>query len=140
MLLQLPDDPPLLQFVDFDHRRQELKVVAGVAGQLLEGGDVFGEARTPVTDAGPEEPRPDPPVEAHSVGDQPDVGSHLLAHIGDLVDERDLRRGKAFDAYLIISAEVTSARTTGAPSLLWSLATRSPSSSWKDPTTIRSAA
>ena len=116
MLLQLPDDPPLLQLVDFDHRRQELKVVAGVAGQLLEGGDVFGEARTPVTDAGPEELGPirrSRPIPSATNPTSAPTSSHTLAI--SLMNEIFVAR-KAFDAYLIILAEVTSARTTGAPS------------------------
>ncbi len=35
---------------------------------------------------------PDARVEAHALGDLDDVGAGLLAHVGDLVDERDLRR------------------------------------------------
>ena len=36
VLLQLADHAPLLQLVDLDHRVQQLEVVAGVAGELLE--------------------------------------------------------------------------------------------------------
>ncbi len=43
MRWSLPIDPALLQLVDLDDRRQELEVVAGVAGELLEGGDIFGK-------------------------------------------------------------------------------------------------
>src|SRR5215211_5451428 len=44
VLLELGDDAPLLELVDLDDGGQELEVVAGVAGELLEGGDIFREA------------------------------------------------------------------------------------------------
>jgi len=47
------------------------------------------------------------------VGDHADVGAHLLAHVGDLVDERDLGGEEGVEAYLIISALAGSVRTTG---------------------------
>ena len=40
----LPDPPALLQLVHLDHRRQQLKVVPRVAGQLLQRLHVLGEA------------------------------------------------------------------------------------------------
>ena len=43
MLLELADGSPLLQLIDLDDGGQELEVVAGVAGELLEGLDVFWE-------------------------------------------------------------------------------------------------
>src|SRR3954452_2897998 len=43
VLLELGDDPPLLQLVNLDDGGQELEVVAGVAGELLEGGDILRE-------------------------------------------------------------------------------------------------
>ena len=36
VLLELPDHPSLLELVDLDDGRQELEVVAGVAGELFE--------------------------------------------------------------------------------------------------------
>jgi len=66
-------------------------VVPGVAGELLEGRDVLGEARAPESDPGAQEVLADPLIEAHSAGDLKHVGAGLLADIGDLVDERDLR-------------------------------------------------
>ena len=44
VLLELVHDAPLLQLVDLDHRVEQLEVVARVAGELLERGDVLGEA------------------------------------------------------------------------------------------------
>src|SRR3954471_5735574 len=44
MLLELGDDAPLLELVDLDDGGQELEVVAGVAGELLEGRDILREA------------------------------------------------------------------------------------------------
>ena len=47
VLLELADDAPLLQLVDLDHGGQQLEVVAGVAGELLQGRHVFWEAANP---------------------------------------------------------------------------------------------
>ena len=44
VLLELGDHAPLLQLVDLDDRGEQLEVVAGVAGELLERGDVLGKA------------------------------------------------------------------------------------------------
>ena len=44
--LELADDAPLLELVHLDHRRQELEVVAGVAGQLLQRLHVLRETAT----------------------------------------------------------------------------------------------
>ena len=90
--LQLADHAPLLQVVDLDHRVQQLEVIAGVAGQLLERVDVLGEAAAAEADPGLQELRADAVVEAHPARDLDDVGAGLLADVGDLVDERDLRR------------------------------------------------
>src|SRR5205085_4239492 len=90
VLLQLPDRAPLLELVDFDDGGQELEVVAAVAGQLLEGLDVLGEAGTAVADSGSQELLTDALVEPHAAGDLRYVRSDVLGHVGDLVDERDL--------------------------------------------------
>ena len=65
-------------------------MVARVAGDLLEGGDVFGEAAAAVADTGLEEVRPDPFVEPHPVRHDGHVRAGYLADVGDLVDEADL--------------------------------------------------
>ena len=91
-LLQLADHAALLQLVDLDHGVQQLEVVAGVAGELLERVDILGEAAASEADPGLQELRPDAVVEAHPACDLDDVGAGLLADVGDLVDERDLRR------------------------------------------------
>jgi hypothetical protein len=44
VLLELPDGAPLLELVDLDDSGQELEVVAGVAGELLEGLDILRKA------------------------------------------------------------------------------------------------
>src|SRR5215211_4379023 len=44
VLLQLPDGAPLLKLVDLDDGGEELEVIAGVAGELLESLDIFGKA------------------------------------------------------------------------------------------------
>ena len=92
MLLELADHAPLLQLVDLDHRGQELEVIAGVPSQHLQGGDVLRKTGAPISDPGAQERRSDPLVEAHPAGDLADVGADLLADVGDLVDEGDLRR------------------------------------------------
>ena len=65
-LLELADHAPLLQVVDLDHGVQELKVIARVAGELLERLHVFGKARAAVADAGLQELRADAVVETHA--------------------------------------------------------------------------
>ena len=91
--LELADDAPLLQVVHLDHRRQELEVVPGVAGELLQRLHVLREAAAAVADARAQEVRADAARRGPSpLGDHADVGAHLLADVGDLVDERDLGR------------------------------------------------
>ena len=85
------DHAPLLQLVDLDHRVEQLEVVARVARQLLERRDVLGEARAAEADPRLQELRPDAVVEPHAARDLDDVGARLLADVGDLVDEGDLR-------------------------------------------------
>src|SRR5919201_208117 len=84
---QLPDDASLLELVHLDHRRQELEVIARVACQLLEGGDVLGKAGAAVADAGAQEVRPDAAVEAHPTSHEPYVCSDFLADVRDFVNE-----------------------------------------------------
>ena len=50
------------------------------------------QATAAVADAGPQEVAADALVQAHRVGHHRDVGAHLLTHVRDLVDERDLGR------------------------------------------------
>src|SRR6185437_10112360 len=90
MLLELGDHTALLQLIDLDHGREQLEVVARVAGKLLERIDVLGEATAPEADPGLQELRPDAPVEAHAAGNLDNVGMRLLANVGDLVDKGDL--------------------------------------------------
>ena len=47
VLLELLHHAPLLQLVDLDHRGQELEVVAGVPGELLEGAERPWESSEP---------------------------------------------------------------------------------------------
>ncbi len=91
LLLELSDQPALLQLVDLDHGGQQLEVIAGVGGQLLERERVLRKARAAVADSGPEEARADTAVEADALGHAHDVGARRLADVGDLVDERDPR-------------------------------------------------
>ena len=115
VLLELRDHAPLLQLVDLDHRRQELEVVARVRGELLERERVLGEARAAVADPGAQEVRAEAVVEPDALGDlgrrRRPVSSQTFA-ISLMKLIRVIRN--AFAASLIISAELTSQRTTGA--------------------------
>ena len=91
MVLELLDDAPLLELVDLDDGGEKLEVVAGVGGELLQRRGVLREARAAVTDAGPQEVRPEATVEADPARDLLDVGPDKLADVGDLVDEADPR-------------------------------------------------
>jgi hypothetical protein len=91
VLLELAHHAPLLQLVDLDDGVEELEVVARVARELLERVDVLREARAAEADAGLQELRADAVVQAHPLGHLDDVRARLLADVGDLVDERDLR-------------------------------------------------
>ena len=92
MRLELLDHAPLLELVHLDHGREQLEVVAGVPGELLERGDVLREAAAAEAEAGFEEVRPEPLVEADPVGHVDDVRADQLADARDLVDEADPRR------------------------------------------------
>ena len=92
MLLQLRDDAPLLELVHLPHRVQQHELVARVAGELLERGDVLREAGAAEADAGAQEVRAEPVVEADALRDVDDVGADELADVRDLVDEADARR------------------------------------------------
>src|ERR1039458_468705 len=65
VLLELADHASLLQFVDLDHGGEELEVIAGVAGQLLQGVHVLRKAAASEADARLQELRPDAVVETH---------------------------------------------------------------------------
>ena len=91
MLLQLPDHSPFLQLVDLDHGGQQLEVIARVARELLEGGDIFWKAGAAVSNPRLQKMSADPMVQAHTAGHLEDVRAGLLADVRDLVDERDLR-------------------------------------------------
>ena len=67
-------------------------MVAGVARQLLERRRIFWKTRAPEAEAGVEEAWADSRVESHSAGHLGHIGADALADVGDLVDERDLRR------------------------------------------------
>ena len=111
---ELRDHAPLLQLVDLDHRVEQLEVVARVAGELLERGDVLGEARAAEADAGLQELRADAVVQAHALGDLDDVGAGLLAQTLaiSLMKEIFVARN-ALEASLTISALLMSVRTSG---------------------------
>ena len=90
MPLELADDTALLELVDLDDGGEELEVVAGVPGQLLERVHVLRETRPPEANPGPQEVRADAVVEPHPLCHDRHVRPDLLAHVRDLVDERDL--------------------------------------------------
>ena len=91
MLLELAHHAPLLQLVDLDDGVEELEVVARVARELLERVDVLGEAGAAEADARLQELGADAVVQAHPLGHLDHVRARLLADVGDLVDEGDLR-------------------------------------------------
>src|SRR4051812_45993312 len=80
VLLELADDAALLELVDLDDGVEQLEVVAGVAGELLEGRDVLRKAASAEPHAGLQELRPDAVVEP----DAPRDLGHVRA--GDLAD------------------------------------------------------
>ena len=84
--------PAHLQLVDLHHGGDDVEVVPGVAGEQLQEGDVLREAAPAEAEPGAQVVRPDPPVEPHALRDVLDVGADELAHVRDLVDERDPRR------------------------------------------------
>jgi len=65
-MLELVDDPSLLQLVHLDHGREQLEVVAGIASKLLECFEILWETTAPIADPGPQEGRADALVEAHA--------------------------------------------------------------------------
>ena len=87
VLLELPDDAPLLKLVDLDDSGQELEVVARVTRELLERRNIFRKTGTTIARACAKKRRADPLVQAHTPRDLGDVRTHLLADVGDLVDE-----------------------------------------------------
>ena len=89
MLLQLCHRPAHLEVVHLDDGGHQVEVVAGVAREQLQEGDVLRETAAPVAEPGAEVVRADTPVEAHAAGDVLDVGADQLADVGDLVDEAD---------------------------------------------------
>ena len=91
VLLELLDHAPLLELVDLDDRGQQLEVVAGVAGELLQRRDVLGEAAAAEAKPGAQEVRAEAVVEADAPRDVLDVGADELADVRDLVDEADAR-------------------------------------------------
>src|SRR5262249_59017697 len=94
MPLQLLNDTPLLQLVHLPHRVQQHELVAGVAGELLQRGDVLREAAAAEAETGAQEVRAEPMVETDALCDVDDVGADELADVRDLVDEADARREK----------------------------------------------
>ena len=91
MLLELAEDPPLLQLVHLDHRVQQLEVVAGVRGELLERDAVLRETTAAPADPRAEKVRAEPVVEPDALRDLDHVGTGRLADVRDLVDEADPR-------------------------------------------------
>src|SRR5205085_7243756 len=85
---------PLLELVHLPDGLKQEERIAGVAGELLQRGDVLREARAPEAGAGAEEVRPQPVVEADAARNVDDVCTDELADVRDLVDEADARRQK----------------------------------------------
>ena len=104
--LELPDDASLLQLVDLDDRVQELEVVARVRRELLERERVLREARAAEADAGAEERRADPAVEADALGDASMTSAPVASHTFAISLMNEMRvTSAAFAASLTISAD-----------------------------------
>src|SRR5881392_3216317 len=91
-MLELVDNPSLLQLVHLDHGGEQLEVVARITRKLLKCLEILWEATTPVSDPGAQEGGADALVETHAARHFGDAGSDLLADVGYLVDEGDLGR------------------------------------------------
>ena len=94
VLLQLLHDAALLQLIHLPDCVEQHEGIALVAGELLEGRDIFRKTTPAEADAGAEKVRTEAMVEADAFGDVDDVGADELAHVGDLVDEADAGRQK----------------------------------------------
>ena len=136
--LELADHAPLLQLVHLDHGVQELEVVARVRRELLQRERVLREAGAAEADPGAQEGGPirrSRPMPSATVTTSAPVASQTFA----ISLMKEIRvTSAAFAASLIISADATSQRTTGASMPSWSAATTSPSASSNAPMTIRS--
>ena len=84
----------LRSFVDGDHRLDDAQRRAVVLAGLDQRQRVLGKARAAVAGSGVKELAADALVEADAARHVLHVGADLLAQIGDLVDEGDLRRQK----------------------------------------------
>ena len=92
MLLDLVREDVLLPVVHFIDRIQQQRLDADLPGQVGQGPHILGEAASAIADAGKEKRETDAAVVADAAADVVDVAAHLLAQIGHLVDEADLRR------------------------------------------------
>ena len=92
MLGQLVEHALPLAVVDGEHGVDHVRGRTEPAALVGERLEVLAEARTTEPDAGPQEQRADPRVEADRSGHRGDVGTRRVAEVGDLVDERDLGR------------------------------------------------
>ena len=93
MALELRDEPHLLRLVDPLDGFERLEIVAFVVGEFDEGLDVFRKAAP--AEANARETRndgPDAPIGSDRLAHLIDVGAEHLAHVRDLVHERDARR------------------------------------------------
>ena len=89
---QLLHDEIALPAVHVSGGTQELRVIAVVGRDRDELAHVLAEARTAPSDAGFEERRSDPTIEAEGMGNNGHVGAGELADVRDLVHEADLER------------------------------------------------
>ena len=137
--LELADHAALLQLVDLDDRVQELEVVARVRRELLERERVLREAGAAVADARAQEVRGRSGGRARCPPRPSRTSAPVASHTFAISLMKVMRVTRAaFAASLIISAEATSQRTTGASIPAWSRSTTSPSAASNAPMTIRS--
>ena len=85
MLLELAEDPPLLQLVHLDHRVQQLEVVAGVRGELLERDAVLRKTTAAKTHARKEKLGTDSNIAPDANTNMIDIGAGLIANVRDLI-------------------------------------------------------
>ena len=126
--LELADHAPLLELVHLDHGVQQLEVVARVRRELLERERVLREARAAEADPGAEEALARSGGRARSPRRPSTTSAPVASQTFAISLMNEIRViSAAFAASLIISADATSQRTTGASIPSWSASTTSPS-------------
>src|SRR5699024_663918 len=90
-LSELCTDTALLVAAHGVDRREDLRLIAGLAGGPRQSGYILLEARATITGTRVQELVPDPGIGADPDANLLDIGSSALSNVGHLVDEADLR-------------------------------------------------